>query len=619
MNTRPRTGSGRSNREAFEGKVNRSQIVGPFGVGSVYELRSHLSRGSALHSVMFAGLDWWKTDDLERVLEPALQRILDVRYFLLPPREDDYGKTTGYVPSVRFPRRLVCNRCDTMGVVPHQFQDKGYGAPECRALGCGGVGFPARLIVACFGDSDDQHPGHVDDFPWAWWAHSHSSNGVCTKPQLKLETTGDSSSLSGLVVRCHAPGCDAHRSLAGVMAEDALAAWRCTGSRPWLDDHEQGCHRKVRALLRMASNVYFPVTASAISIPPASSELAQAISQRMANIIPSVGHEKNSVLIGIIRRGLPSAADYSDHDIELVLELLAGRGSATATSEPEHRSAERRALLAGRSARQDPQGQFLASQMKVNDPTLSPYFSNLVQVSRLKEVRALKGFRRVSAALSKGAVAPLSKTRLEWLPATVVWGEGVYFELNHEAVKAWEHQENVMARLQRLRDAYAKITSDERYADEAQSFGRFVLIHSLAHLIMKQFALESGYAAASMRERLYVGPTVSEPNAMGVLIYTATSGSDGTLGGLALHAEPERFGRAVSNALEEAKWCSSDPLCIESRGQGAEALNLAACHACALVPETSCEQNNLLLDRGVLIGVPDDPSVGFFEGLVLNE
>lgn len=83
-------------------------------------------------------------------------------------------------------------------------------------------------------------------------------------------------------------------------------------------------------------------------------------------------------------------------------------------------------------------------------------------------------------------------------------------------------------------------------------------------------------------------------------------------------AETERLGSALAEGLQRLSWCSSDPVCIESRGSGADALNLAACHACVLAPETSCEMNNCFLDRALLFGTFEEghASDGLFSGLV---
>ena len=120
---------------------------------------------------------------------------------------------------------------------------------------------------------------------------------------------------------------------------------------------------------------------------------------------------------------------------------------------------------------------------------------------------------------------------------------------------------------------------------------------------MNELIYESGYSSASLRERLYVS---TEKNAMaGLLIYTAAGDSEGTLGGLVRMGRADNFDRVVQSALNKASWCSADPVCMEiggEQGQGPDNANLSACHNCALVPETACEQFNRFLDRGLLVG-----------------
>jgi hypothetical protein len=101
----------------------------------------------------------------------------------------------------------------------------------------------------------------------------------------------------------------------------------------------------------------------------------------------------------------------------------------------------------------------------------------------------------------------------------------------------------------------------------------------------------------------------------GVLVYTAAGDSEGTMGGLVQMGAPGLLERCMARALDNAHWCSSDPVCIESSGQGPDNCNLAACHSCALIPETSCEQMNRLLDRAMLIGTLDRPETGFFNSV----
>ncbi len=76
----------------------------------------------------------------------------------------------------------------------------------------------------------------------------------------------------------------------------------------------------------------------------------------------------------------------------------------------------------------------------------------------------------------------------------------------------------------------------------------------------------------------------------GVLIYTASGDSEGSLGGLVRQGKQGNLETIVYNAIENARRCSSDPICIDSSGQGPNSCNLAACHNCALLRETCCEE-----------------------------
>jgi hypothetical protein len=140
----------------------------------------------------------------------------------------------------------------------------------------------------------------------------------------------------------------------------------------------------------------------------------------------------------------------------------------------------------------------------------------------------------------------------------------------------------------------------------------FVLIHTFAHLVINQFSYECGYGSSSLRERIYCNIESQNMTMNGVLIYTASGDSEGSLGGLVRQGKPGNLESIVYNAIENARWCSSDPICIDSHGQGPNSCNLAACHNCALLPETCCEESNMLLDRAMLIGTLDNSDIGYF-------
>lgn len=237
-------------------------------------------------------------------------------------------------------------------------------------------------------------------------------------------------------------------------------------------------------------------------------------------------------------------------------------------------------------------------------------------LQKLQETRAFVGFSR--AEPSKMPISERKKMlRLgseNWLPAIQVHGEGIFFEFNKEAVEEWAHRPAVLARLRNLQDSYrnskfgANVTGDLR--------PEFVLIHTFAHLIINQLSFECGYGSSSIRERIYCEKAENEYGMYGVLIYTASGDSEGSLGGLVRQGAKDHIEDTIRDAVRNAAWCSSDPVCIQSYGQGPESCNLAACHNCALLPETCCECGNRLLDRGTVVGTLDNKSIGFFAELL---
>jgi hypothetical protein len=277
-------------------------------------------------------------------------------------------------------------------------------------------------------------------------------------------------------------------------------------------------------------------------------------------------------------------------------------------TEEELRRDEYKALLIGQP--EEAGAQFAASPARVPDE-LDGVLEKVMLVSRLREVRALEGFSRILPPGSQEELAVLFSSDPGWRPAIEVKGEGIFLQLSTEALEAWEKDSAVKARAARV---------DNRYRARAEQWGktpdraitpRFLLLHTLAHALIDQFALDAGYPAASLRERLYVDEEMAA-----LLIYTATTDSAGSLGGVLAQGEPERLADSFASAVASHGWCSADPICIESDAQGADSLNLAACHACVLLPETSCEEVNTLLDRGLLVGTPDAPELGFMSALV---
>ncbi len=251
-------------------------------------------------------------------------------------------------------------------------------------------------------------------------------------------------------------------------------------------------------------------------------------------------------------------------------------------------------------------------------------FAQVVQVERLREVVALTGFTRldgpdsgVASDMEDVARADLCSGRPTWVPATEVRGEGIFLELPEDTVRAWEERVAGTDRLEALREAHQRWRARRGLDDaNARPGERYVLLHTLAHLLINELALECGYSAASIRERIYARATDDANDAMaGVLLYTAAPDSEGTLGGLVALAEPATLARLlVDQALRRAALCGSDPLCAEHVPDDSEdVLHNAACHACLFVPETSCERGNRYLDRAVAVDTLTAAGLEYFK------
>lgn len=241
-------------------------------------------------------------------------------------------------------------------------------------------------------------------------------------------------------------------------------------------------------------------------------------------------------------------------------------------------------------------------------------FSRVALLDKLRETRAFVGFSRIYASSNTPPAQRwklISRSQRNWLPAVVVRGEGIFLMFNQDRLAQWTREFGEVHK-DRLRQVNLNLQAQARrrqaHADDASP--PLVLLHTFAHVLISQLVFDCGYGSSSLRERIYFSET--HPQMTGVLIYTAAGDSEGTMGGLVRMGEPGLLDRTIARALDRARWCSSDPVCIESAGQGPDNCNLAACHSCALLPETSCEMQNRLLDRGMLIGVLDRPEIGFF-------
>ncbi|MBD5559704.1 MAG: DUF1998 domain-containing protein [Clostridia bacterium] len=587
-------GSARPKRERIAvGPVRLSQLITTFGPGAIVELPDY--------TVLLDSADsWYRFRDRKpfELHDPNLEHLLDVDGFFEPPHEETHDAVpTRDIAARRFPAYHFCPTCGDL----KRFWEFP-GGKTCRNNHASTRILPSRFVSICAG-------GHLDEFPYSWWVHNgHPETCKGTGYNLRLEFSDATEGLAGIRVVCK--DCGASRTMANSLGKGPLRGHECRGRRPWIHGAEDvECDCEPIGALRTATTVYLPITQSALTIPPWSTKLQQYLSQCWDMTDAIRAHVPESVLASILQEKCNELAQPGEQfSLEDVLEAIRVRDRDVETFDADAlRRDEYKVLSAGDYQAEDDL-HFRTSRSEVPEE-FSHLISDLVLVNRLREVLALEGFQRTGMS---GRPMPPGNPYSRWLPAIEMLGEGFFVRLNEEAVWKWEEraQDRYLAMNDRLSDA-----SNTVHTPTMEFSPRYVLLHTLSHLLIRQLALESGYNAASIKERIYSSDDPVEPMA-GILLYTSTSDADGSLGGLVRRGQKELFAQTLQSALDEAVWCSADPVCAESTAQGFNALNYAACHACTLLPETSCEVRNCLLDRAAVIGTPEDRSLGFFSDFV---
>lgn len=596
-----------NNKSPIVGKVRPSAAVSIHGPGSVVDLPEL--------SVIMMGLEHWWPDDNDAVPEPRLEQFLEVSGLYAPPQPGP-GKFGG-VPASLFPEFLVCphKKCRKLAHFSNFSQRKarhGSGVTyfcqnDVAHPGIKQNAFTARFMIAC-------PKGHISDFPWRDYVHKQKG-ATCTG-QLQLVDTGNSGTVADLVVKCSSCGKRAERSMRDAFKKGE--GFRCNGGMPWISNTEfENCDVDARTLLRGASNAYFSVMASAITIPPWSNPIHADLLQVRGQLKAVDSKEK---LVNGINGGFYDLGSLTaKYTIDEIWEAL----SSTPTRE-SLRMPEWRALTKPDGYANAQVGYQFETHPEPVPQSFEGQIAQVVAVTRLREVRALRGFTRIDVVPETGdddvsavdvKMARLTKDRkIGWLPAVDLRGEGIFVRFEENGPKGliqWESRSEVVLEGKRLAAKWGAWRKD-RGLDELPFPGmRKLLIHSFAHCLIRQLALDSGYSSASIRERLYVS-NGDQPMA-GVLFYTASNDSDGSLGGLVDQARPSRFLEILFGALQEASLCSQDPLCGTGESSFSSHINGSACHACLLIAETSCEAGNRLLDRSLLVPTVGRRGLEFFD------
>ncbi|MCA9625750.1 MAG: hypothetical protein KC731_42300, partial [Myxococcales bacterium] len=460
--------SGKAERKP-DGQIRQSQLIGVYGAGAMVDLLQH--------AVIISGLDDWSYagGDLLPIEEPRLKDRLEQLYKikldaedyfrLAPPGNDDDPHPRLGVRALEFPAWFVCHACRRLlhrSALGEATKSDGRRYHDCQPKAVPLV--PVRFVGAC-------PRGHLQDFPWRELAHYGVEH--CKVPELTL-IEGKHGDFSEIVVACR---CGAKQRLANVSA-DAVKL-ECRGGRPWLPrgNDEPNCTHPLRLLVRTASNSYFAMTLSALSVPDPDNVIRDALSRDADRI-------KKRQEKGDDRLRMFLEDDHEDlireHGMDAVFEQAKLIGDGQVAARLPTRTAEYLQLT--KFAEDTKTGEtfdetlpFVARKIPVH-PSLKQWVRTVTLVHRLREVRVQFGFTRLEPASSDNQGEPDSldvrraplAAHAQWLPAATVQGEGIFLELCPDALAAWSNQKPVQQRVAEL-DAGWKAWHDARPHHDAGS------------------------------------------------------------------------------------------------------------------------------------------------------
>ena len=535
------------------GQVRQSQAVTTYGPGALIDLPNH--------SAIVGGLDTWPTPgELDEVVEPRLTNKLRnmtgvpaPRLYAPPPAPDQPWERARGVTAWRFPEWFVVQE-DGGGTeggrsrrLAHRKALDRNGRFEGQSV------VPTRFVRAC-------PKGHVDDLDWTRFVHR---GGDDCRRQLWLGERGTTGDLAELIVRCE---CGKSRFLYEAAEIENRPLGPCRGARPWLGrGAEESCAHPSRLLIRTASNAYFPQVVSVLSLPDRGKAVETAVrdSWEDLQIVDDAGD------LAVLKKKPKVAqalAAFDDTEVlHAIAELKHGKGGDRPVKQ-----VEMDALLGAPEGSGDPapvDADFHARRLPDDAWRRSEHgegVASVVQLHRLREVLALIGFTRIDAVtpdihgeyetdVERADIA----LEPQWFPAVENRGEGVFLQLRTDAVEAWLRRPPVRERLHRLAEGHAAWLQG-RKTQRPFPGGPYVLLHTLSHLLIQSMAMRCGYPASSIRERIYAEPG-PDGERFGILLYTGTPDSEGTLGGLVQQAR--RVEDHLADALRTGALCSNDPIC----------------------------------------------------------
>lgn len=598
--------------------VRAAQAVLQYGVGAMVDFPDQ--------TLVTAAPEYWS--GVSRIYDDRLAKALGVDYFALPTN----------IAYARFPEWYFCPKCRKFQPLKKWIAEyKKYAksntlerdehmVEHMQCPKCHQDLVVARIVTVC-------EDGHLNDFPWVKWVHAKAKKPICGNPELHFKTgASGTEGLEGLSISC---SCGAMATLKGAFDKDCFEKldkdletnqFRCDGNHPFRHTKEAcGCYPKT--VQRGASSVYFPVVHSSLVIPPYADKLNAKIEESKAfeDCVTIISDEDPEDRIATITKRLPKwverialeiGASHDEVETILVQKWLEPKTETADVTDIGYRVEEYVALSGeiGPSSGSG-LGDFSREEMDISEYKI-PHIKSISLIDKVRVVNALIGFSRIQPAMTSrdNGFVDVKEPDTRWYPAYEVRGEGIFIEFDQDDIETWiANNPTVSERAARLNANYATSFIGQNHPRTITP--KFLMLHTLSHLLISQLSFECGYSIASLSERLYCSEEQDGKKMAGIFIYTASGDAEGTLGGLVRQGHPDAFPRILKKAIASAKTCSNDPVCIMSRGQGRDSLNLAACHACGLLPETCCEERNAFLDRGIIVGTYENPEIGFWNDM----
>ncbi len=631
------------------GSIRPSQLISGFGPGALVNLEHD--------TVMILGLQFWPRDTIEKkyfkkVRHPYLSRQLEKSYFKMPISNE----TTTAIPCISFPQWAVCQKCSRLQKHSrYTNSDKGFFCKFCDS--------DLPLYHATFVQICDN--GHIHEFPWEAWAHRNKIGDrtkiSCTKAEgeeakLEFTTTKKGTNLANYIVTClH---CGNGRQLSGATDPTKYAQLgftTCFRDQPWLGKTDsKSCSAKVYGVQVNSSSVYYSSSVTSILIPNWIHDIDEVLDKNEGINADRIRADRKE---GRSYEGIMEyhksvmfkevLETYGEKEVidRLKLRFDAPNLEISTEGESLEQEFDNFAKITSRTRKGEEHDLKVDIEpISIKSSLLPKYhFEALMKFHRLLSIQVLRGFTRgappdpfaIEKEIEKNTpFCPISsgaqkdpetgeKLPIDWLPAVETKGEGIFFRFDENSLQEWEKRPDVKKRFKTIINSYAEnIDAQERSKKDLvlKRFNspRYLLLHTFSHLLIREIAEHAGYNEASLKERIY--STSGKTMRNGILIYTSSSSSEGSLGGLVRLGGVENFEEIIENTIKRSNSCSRDPICGETNPVLSEEKGISSgmqlagssCYSCTLLPETSCQNFNNLLDRWML----QNPENGFFRDII---